>query len=73
MGNREIRSHGTSLSCRDLLGSALAILLLEADERKHVYFASPWISDFVLVRKSFSGVLKRFFPKLADQKTIHFK
>jgi len=53
---RDIWSHGSGVSLRDLLQSVLATLLVGADDVRPVYFASPWISNFLL----FDNYLQEF-------------
>ena len=52
MGSRDVWSHGSARHLRDLLASALATLLLPGAAPGHVYFSSPWMSDFVLYDNS---------------------
>ncbi len=51
--SRDLWSHGSSQSLRDLLASSLLSLLLIPDETRPIYFSSPWISDFVLLDNHF--------------------
>jgi hypothetical protein len=54
-----------------LLASALAALLLAGESDTPVYFSSPWISDFVLLRNHYREVVP-LFPDVAERSEIRF-
>jgi hypothetical protein len=53
MASRDIWSHGGSAALRDLLGAALAALLLGPRDEQPAYFSSPWMTDFPLFDNEF--------------------
>jgi hypothetical protein len=55
----------------DAIASVLAMLLLRSDDRRPVYFSSPWITDFPLYRNRFREYAA-LFPRLADEDEIWF-
>lgn len=69
--SRDIWSHGNAEQLRDLISSALSTLLLLGKENKPAYFASPWISDFVLFDNRFRQY-EILFPEIADNSDIWF-
>lgn len=71
MVSRDIWSHGAGTSLRDLLSSCCSTLLFCGESPEPAYFSSPWISDFVLFRNSFSE-WEGLFPELVDQSEIRF-
>jgi hypothetical protein len=68
--SRDVWSHGSGQQLRDLLASSLSTLLLLEGE-KHVYFSSPWISDFALFKNHF-GQFSALFPEFGDLTEIRF-
>lgn len=55
----------------DAMASVLAMLLLHSDDRRPVYFSSPWVTDFPLFRNQFRDYAS-LFPRLADEDEIWF-
>jgi hypothetical protein len=47
------------------------MLLLRSDDRRPVYFSSPWITDFPVLRNRFREYAA-LFPRLADEDEILF-
>lgn len=70
MSNRDIWRHGSGQQLHDLIASASAILLLAGDD-SHVYFSSPWMSDFTLLRNQFRA-FGAALPELTDLNEISF-
>lgn len=71
MPSRDVWKHGGGRLLQDLLGSALITLLLPSSDVRPVYFASPWMSDFVLV----ANAVREFadlFPAQEEQGEITF-
>lgn len=71
MADRDVWSHGSGQQLQDLLSSALLTLMLPTGGSRAVYFASPWMSDFVLFNNSFRQVVA-VFPELAERSEIRF-
>jgi len=69
--SRDLWSHGSSQSLRDLLASALTTLLLMPNAGRAVYFSSPWMSDFVLLDNHFRQ-FGDLFPERDSQSEIRF-
>jgi hypothetical protein len=69
--SRDIWTHGGGWPLPDLLGSALASLLLLGKNDRPAYFASPWITDFNLFDNRFRDYAA-LFPRLAEQPWIRF-
>jgi hypothetical protein len=69
--SRDLWSHGSSQSLRDLLASALTTLLLMPNAGRAVYFSSPWMSDFVLLDNHFRQ-FGDLFPDRDSQSEIRF-
>ncbi len=67
---RDIWSYGGGARLSELLSSSLATLLLLRPS-KPTYFASPWITDFVLFNNQFRA-FSTLFPALADETRITF-
>ena len=65
---RDIWSYGGGARLTELLSSSLATLLL-LKPSKPTYFASPWITDFVLFNNQFRAY-STLFPALADEARI---
>lgn len=60
--SRDIWTHGGGWPLPDLLRSALSSLLLHRQSFPHIYFASPWITDFDLFDnrfKAYEGIISR--------------
>ncbi|WP_437310801.1 hypothetical protein [Sorangium sp. So ce388] len=55
----------------ELLASVLAMVLLRIDDERPIYFASPWLSDFVLFRNECDEFLA-VAPEFADDGPITF-
>ena len=63
--SRDIWTHGGGWPLPDLLRSALSSLLLHRQTFPHIYFASPWITDFDLFDnrfKAYEGIYPAFPP-----------
>jgi hypothetical protein len=75
MVSRDIWSTGSGpRHFRDLLGSALILLLLADDMEqiaKPAYFSSPWMSDFPLLDNSYRQFVS-LFPDFAEHEEIWF-
>lgn len=71
MPSRDIWSPGGGAVLADALSSVLALLLLREDDRRPVYFSSPWITDFPLFRNHFREYAS-LFPRQADEDEIAF-
>ena len=71
MADRDVWSHGSGHQLRDLLASALLTLTLPSADSRAVYFASPWMSDFILFDNRFRQVVG-VFPALAERGEIRF-
>ena len=71
MADRDVWSHGSGQQLQDLLASALVTLMLPSSDSRAVYFASPWMSDFVLFNNAFRQVVA-VFPALAERSEIWF-
>lgn len=71
MPSRDIWSPGGGAVLGDAIASVLAMLLLRSEERRPVYFSSPWITDFPLFRNRFRD-FAALFPRLADEDEIWF-
>jgi len=71
MTDRDVWSHGSGRQLQDLLASVLLTLMFRTIESRPVYFASPWISDFVLFPNRFREVAA-VFPELAEREEIRF-
>lgn len=71
MPSRDIWSPGGGAVLADAIASVLAMLLLRSDDRRPVYFSSPWITDFPLYRNRFREYAA-LFPRLADEDEIWF-
>lgn len=70
MSNRDIWRHGSGRQLHDLIASACAVLLLVRDD-SHVYFSSPWMSDFMLLGNQFRE-FGAAIPELTDLNQISF-
>jgi len=71
MASRDIWSHGSGRAIPELLTSVLAMVLLRDDDGRPIYFASPWLSDFVVFRNGCDEFLA-VAPTLADSGPISF-
>lgn len=71
MATRELWSGGGEQPALDLLASGLAALLLQRSEDGAAYFASPYMSDFVLLSNAL-GQWTDLMPGFADQTEIWF-
>jgi hypothetical protein len=71
LADRDVWSHGSGQQLQDLLASALLTLMLPTADSRAVYFASPWMSDFVLFNNTFRQVVA-VFPALAERGDIQF-
>lgn len=71
MADRDVWSHGSGQQLQDLLASALLTLMLPTADSRAVYFASPWMSDFVVFNNAFRQVAA-MFPALAERSEIRF-
>jgi hypothetical protein len=69
--SRDIWSHGSGTQLSDLISSCLATLLLLPANDTPVYFNSPWISDFPLLRNQFKQ-FSSLFPHLDARPDIRF-
>jgi hypothetical protein len=71
MASRDVWSHGSGRVIPELLASVLAMALLRLDDERPTYFASPWLSDFVVFRNDCDEFLA-VAPELADGGQITF-
>ena len=71
MSSRDIWSHGSGSTLRDLLVSILGCLLLTGKDSHPVYFSSPWMSDFPLFPNHY-GEFAALFPDLSEQAEIRY-
>jgi hypothetical protein len=71
LADRDVWSHGSAQQLQDLLSSALLTLMLPTADSRAVYFASPWMSDFVVFNNEFRQVVA-MFPDLAERSEIRF-
>lgn len=71
MPSRDVWKHGSGRHLQDLLSSALLSLLLPGSEGRPLYFASPWMSDFVLTTNAVREVAD-LFPEHEEQDRISF-
>jgi hypothetical protein len=71
MPSRDVWKHGSGRFLQDLLSSALLSLLLPGSEGRPLYFASPWMSDFVLTTNAAREVAD-LFPEQEEQDRISF-
>jgi hypothetical protein len=71
MSSRDLWSHGGSQALHDLLGSALATLLLHPGDDRPAYFSSPWVSDFPLFGNEFRQ-FTALFPERGDEPQVWF-
>jgi hypothetical protein len=71
MPSRDIWSPGGGAVLADAIASVLSMLLLRSDDRRPVYFSSPWITDFPVLRNRFREYAA-LFPRLADEDEILF-
>ena len=67
---RDIWSSGGGVRSTELLASCMATLLMQRPSRP-TYFASPFITDFVLFDNRFRG-FAALFPEFADHAEIRF-
>ena len=68
---RDIWTHGGGWPIPDLLKSCLGSLLLQRKIYKHIYFASPWITDFELFDNRYNDY-SYLFPEISDKDRIMF-
>ena len=68
---RDIWTHGGGWPVPDLLKSCLGSLLLQKKIGRHVYFASPWITDFELFDNRYNEY-SFLFPEISDKDKIMF-
>jgi hypothetical protein len=69
--SRDIWTHGGGWPLPDLLRSALSSLIIHREAFNHIYFASPWITDFDLFDnrfKAYEGII----PRLSSTSKIRF-
>ena len=71
MPDRDVWSHGSGRQLEDLLASTLLTLMLPSSDSRAAYFASPWMSDFVLFRNAFRQVVA-VFPAWGEREEIWF-
>lgn len=71
MPSRDLWSHGGSAALRDLLGAALAVLLLRPRDDRPAYFSSPWMTDFPLLDNEFLQ-FAALFPAHGNEPRFHF-
>lgn len=71
MPDRDVWSHGAGRQLHDLLASALLTLLLPSADTRPAYFASPWMSDFVLFPNAFREIAAAL-PALSERADIRF-
>ena len=71
MPSRDIWSPGSGSVLADSISSALATLLFRSDDRRPVYFSSPWITEFPLFQNQYREFAD-LFPDLADESEIRF-
>lgn len=69
--SRDIWSHGSGTQLSDLIASCLSTLLLYPFSEVPIYFNSPWISDFPLLRNQFKQ-FSALFPHLDARDEIRF-
>ena len=68
--SRDIWTHGGGWPLPDLLRSALSSLIINREAFDHIYFASPWITDFDLFDnrfKAYEGIIPRLSSASKNQ------